>query len=312
MTCHYALKNMNELQKYELHKLVGKGVRFDCRMAQYTTFQIGGYAEALIEVTTLKALQAILGFLKESDIPYLVVGRGSNLLVKDSGFKGTVLILTGEFEKIETESGKDKTVFAGAGVSIMELLRHCRSAGLGGLEFLAGIPGTVGGALAMNAGAYGEEIGGCVKTLQMLDPTGALVEKEQAELVFSYRNFHMEKGAVITCAVFKVHSENRQIISERMGRWLKKRKQSQPLEYPSAGSVFKNPTHEHAGRLIEAAGLKGRRIGGAKVSEKHGNFIVNTGGASAEDVLNLLNLVREAVRKLKGIDLEPEIQVVGD
>ena len=181
-----------------------------------------------------------------------------------------------------------------------------------GLEFLSGIPGTVGGAVAMNAGAFGEEIASRVKEVHMVDKRGDLIVRDRSsELEFSYRKLNMEKGNVIVRVRFRLTSEAEGTVAKRISDYLKRKKESQPLEYPSAGSVFKNPPDDYAGRLIEKAGLKGKKIGGAMISEKHANFIVNTGGAKAKDILDLIYLSQETVKKETGIQLEPEIRVVG-
>ena len=297
---------MDRRQKEELTRLAGQAIRFNCPMAGYTTFRVGGQAEALNEAFDLEVLKRVLAYLDKGHIPYLVVGRGSNILVKDNGLEGLVILLGGSLARVEEKETDDISVLAGAGLHLVELLSYCRSSGLGGLEFLSGIPGTVGGAVAMNAGAFGEEIASRVKERGDL-----IVRDRSSELEFSYRKLNMEKGNVIVRVRFRLTSEAEGTVAKRISDYLKRKKESQPLEYPSAGSVFKNPPDDYAGRLIEKAGLKGKKIGGAMISEKHANFIVNTGGAKAKDILDLIYLSQETVKKETGIQLEPEIRVVG-
>lgn len=302
---------MNKTQKNNLVSLTGEKLSFDASMDQYTTFHVGGKSEALYKADDLEELRRVIVYLSKERIPYLVLGRGSNLLVKDKGIEGLVIQLKGALAAIEQKSTKDLTILAGAGLSLGDLLTYCRSAGLGGLECFAGIPGTVGGAVVMNAGAFGEAFGSRVQEIQMIIPSGGLVKRNRTQLRFSYRRLEMEKGAVTVRVKLKLYRQTEEKVAARIADYLKRRKLSQPLEYPSAGSVFKNPPNEYAGRLIEDAGLKGKRIGSAMISEKHANFIVNTGGAKAKDILDLLNLAREAVKKQTGIELEPEIKIVG-
>ena len=311
---------MDKRQKEELSRLGIEGVRFDCSMAQHTTFRVGGAAESLYEAKDAENLRRVIAFLNREEIPYLVVGRGSNLLVKDEGLEGVVILLCGPLAGMAQEKtdpsvsnlrAHDMTVHAGAGLPIVDLLIHCRDSGYGGLEFLAGIPGTVGGAVAMNAGAFGKEIGDWVKEINVITAGGDVVARNRSQLKFSYRALHMEKKSVIIGACLKVDIGAGKTVAKKIAGYLKRKKESQPIEYPSAGSVFKNPPNDYAGRLIELAGLKGKKIGGAMISEKHANYIVNTGDATAKDILGLLSLTQEKVRKETGVKLEPEIKVVG-
>jgi UDP-N-acetylmuramate dehydrogenase len=280
-------------------------------MSDYTTFRVGGNVDALYEANSVENLQRVLRYLNEDHIPCFVVGLGSNLLVKDEGLEGLVILLRGPLADIEQEGTDDLTILAGGGLSIVDLLAYCRALGLGGLEFLAGIPGTIGGVVAMNAGAFGREIGEKIETIHIITQQGDVVVRDRSKLNFSYRKLDIEEGAVIIQVRLELDREDKGVVGELIGNYLRRRKESQPLEYPSAGSVFKNPPHDYAGRLIEKAGLKGKMIGGAMISERHCNFIINTGGAKAKDVLALLNLAQEKVRKKTGIELQPEIKVVG-
>ncbi len=287
-------------------------------MSAYTTFRVGGPAEALCEVPDLLTLQQVTAFLGAEGVAYLAAGWGGNLLVSDEGLKGVVIVLRGELAQVRRLAGAENRISAGGGLGIPDLLSFCRRQGLGGLEFLAGIPGTVGGAVAMNAGAFGGSIGERVAAVKLVDGTGALTCREGSALHFGYRGFEVPsggsspgRGQIIVEAQLHLEREERVAIARRMRGYLAKRRQRQPLEHPSAGSVFKNPAGDHAGRLIERAGLKGHRIGGAMISTKHANFIVNTGDARAADILRLMDLVRQRVREQSGIELEPEIRMVG-
>ena len=311
---------MDKRQKEELSRLGVNGIQFDCSMAQYTTFHVGGPAESLYEAKDADHLRRVVVFLNKEGIPYLVVGRGSNLLVKDEGLEGVVILLRGPLADMAQEktdlsvpdSGEyNRTVDAGAGLPIADLLVHCRDSGYGGLEFLAGIPGTVGGAVAMNAGAFGKEISDRVKEISVITAGGQITVRKRSQLKFSYRALHMEKKSVIIGACLIVDPGDPNTVSKKIAGYLKRRKENQPIGYPSAGSVFKNPPNDYAGRIIEHAGLKGKKIGGAMISEKHANYIVNTGDATAKDILELLSLTQEKVKKENGIKLEPEIKIVG-
>ena len=304
-------RDMDKQHKAALFKLVGEGLEFDCPMASYTTLRVGGQAEILYKATDLEGLRRLIPYLSAEGIPYLVVGGGSNLLVMDSGVEGVVILLRGSLAAIERPGRKEGTILAGAGATTVDLLNTCRREGLGGLEFLAWIPATVGGAVFMNAGAFGKEMGDRVREVHMVTPEGDVIRKERSQLRFSYRSMDLEKGSIIFRVGLGLDPVPRTVLKERMKYYQDRRKALQPLEFPSAGSVFKNPPGHHAGRLIEAAGLKGKRIGGAMISEKHANFIVNTGGATAKDVLALLHMTQETIQKETGIELEPEIQVVG-
>ena len=302
---------MDERQRTELLKTCEKDIQFDCPMNQYTTFRVGGKVEVLFRARELSDLQRMVSYLSAESIPYLIVGRGSNLLVRDVGLKGVAIILSGRLAAVEKNGRNDECVLAGGGLSIGELLGYCNQKGLGGLEFLAGIPGTVGGALAMNAGAWGKDVGEAVREIQMVTHQGELDTKGRSDLHFAYRELSIPKGTVIFRIRFELNREKPETVAGRVAEYAKRRKARQPLEFPSGGSVFKNPPNDFAGRLIENTGLKGKRIGGGMISQRHANFIVNTGGARAEDILSLMDLARKKVREQTGIDLEPEIRVVG-
>jgi UDP-N-acetylmuramate dehydrogenase len=299
---------VDEEKRRVLKAMLGNKVAFEQPMAPFTTLRVGGNAEAICFVEDLAALEKILAYGRRNNIPCLVIGKGSNLLVRDEGVEGLVILLRGELALIHRSGER---LFAGAGLPLSELLNYCRRQGLGGLEFLAGIPGTVGGAVAMNAGAWGKETAEAVREVQMIAPSGEVITRSPSELCFSYRRLLLPQGTVIVKASFCCNLESGAVVAERLRHYMELRKAKQPLEHPSAGSVFKNPPKDSAGRLIEWVGLKGCRVGGAMISPKHANFIVNTGGARARDVLALMEMARRKVKAETGVDLEPEMRVVG-
>ncbi len=303
---------MDRIQKEGLRLLGGAHITFDAPMKPHTTFQVGGTADAFYDCHELKELSAMIAYLSRERIPYFVIGNGSNILVRDSGIRGVVIHLSGALAGIEQKHSDRDTLVAGGGLSIKDLLIRCRDLGLSGLEFMAGIPGSIGGAVAMNAGAFGSEICDRIEGIRLITPQGSIVKRGREALRFSYRGLQLEKGSIIATVSIPLAVASKREISQKMSHCLKWRKQHQPLDYRSAGSVFKNPPNDYAGRLIEAAGLKGKRIAGAVVSNRHANFIVNKGNAKAADILKLMGLVQAEVKCRWGIELEPEIQVVGD
>lgn len=294
-----------------MQAMAEENIRFDCPMDQYTTFRAGGKAGALCRVSDPEVLCRMVSYLSGEGVPYMAIGRGSNLLVRDEGFGGVIFLLQGEMAVLRQDVADPCTLVAGAGHGINALLRYCIKRGLAGLEFLAGIPGTVGGALAMNAGAWGREIGPLVQGIRIVTSQGNIRDLDASQWKFSYRKLEFPLGSVIVQAAIRLTQEAPARVAQRAAAHLKERKARQPLEYPSGGSVFRNPPQDHAGRLIEAAGLKGKRIGGAMISPKHANFIVNVGGATAGDILTLMGLARKRVLEQTGIQLESEIRVVG-
>ena len=301
---------MDRHQKSALERLAGKGIRFNCPMHQRTTYHVGGPVEVLWEARDLLRLKEVIRYLSAERIPYHVLGNGSNLLVTDDGIDGVMILLKGSLATIN-KGPEDSLIWAGGGLNLTDLMKWCRKKGMSGLEFMAGIPGTVGGAVVMNAGAFGHAIGEKVRTIQCVVTGGKEVLVNRSDLKFSYRRLHVQKDSAIVNACLELRRLTPDKVSLKMGDFLKTRKEMQPLDAPSAGSVFKNPPGDHAGRLIEKAGLKGRKIGGAMVSEKHANYILNKGNATAKDILSLMELVRFEVKRTSGIDLEPEIKIMG-
>lgn len=302
---------MNEGHRREIQAIFEEDVLFDRPMSRYTTFRVGGNASALCTCREPSRVQWLVTYARREDLPFLVLGRGSNLLFKDAGFEGVVIRLAGELAGIEEEKPDPPMLRAGGGTPLVEVLSYCRERGWSGIEFLAGVPGTAGGAVAMNAGAWGQETGGLVREVLLMDPGGELLTVDGSRLRFGYRSVSIAEGNVILRVLLGLVRSDPQAVSARMSEYLSRRKAAQPIEHPSGGSVFKNPPGDFAGRLIEAAGLKGEKIGGAMISPKHANFIVNMGGAEAKDVLALMELARKAVWERMGVVLEPEIRVVG-
>ncbi|MCR4417454.1 MAG: UDP-N-acetylmuramate dehydrogenase [Ignavibacteria bacterium] len=275
-------------------------------LSRFTTFRIGGPADYYLEPKDRDDLLKLIKYLKEINYPYIIIGNGSNILISDDGIRGAAINLEYGFTKIEVMKNK---VFAEAGIRLSKLVDVCIEHSLVGIENLAGIPGTLGGAILMNAGAYGGEISDYIKVVEVLDGTEIKFLKKE-ECGFSYRKSNLE-GKIILSAEFELPFGDKTKAKERRKELLLKRNQSQPVELPNAGSIFKNPSGDYAARLIEQAGLKGLTIGGAKVSEKHANFIVNFNNASANDVLELMKIIRQTVFQKFGIMLEPEIKMIG-
>lgn len=302
---------MNSEQREALSDLAGGNIQFRCSMADHTTFKAGGTIEALLYVEEIDNLRAVVSFLQREAIPWFVLGRGSNLLIMDGDVPGVAIQLRGTFDTIHEEDPQERVVMAGAGVSLRRLLDFCRGKGLGGTEFLAGIPGTVGGAAMMNAGAFGRDMSSVITGLEMVTPGNGLVKRDRDVLSFGYRKLESAEDGVVTRIRLKLEKSTPSEVTGRIRDFLGRRKKTQPLEYPSAGSIFKNPPGNHAGRLLEEAGLKGKKCGGAMISFKHANWIVNTGEARVQDILDLMAFACERVMEKTGIELEPEIKVIG-
>ena len=281
-------------------------------MARHTTFQIGGPADRFLTVENAAQLQGLLSCLRQAGIPYLVLGKGSNLLVSDKGIRGAVLHLGGDFKKVEVLPD-GRTLRAGAGAPLASVCALARERSLTGLEFAWGIPGSVGGGAYMDAGAYGGEMRDVVSRVLHLGPDGAPGEARGEELCFGYRKSRYTGGEdIITAVEFTLQPGDPAAIAGKMEELMGRRKDKQPYDMPSAGSVFKRPQNGFAAALIEQCGLKGRRVGGAQVSEKHAGFIVNTGGATCQDVLELIAVIQKTVEERTGTCLECEVRVTGE
>lgn len=291
---------------------LGCPLRVDEPMARHTTFQIGGPADRFLTVENAAQLQGLLSCLRQAGIPYLVLGKGSNLLVSDKGIRGAVLHLGGDFKKVEVLPD-GRTLRAGAGAPLASVCALARERSLTGLEFAWGIPGSVGGGAYMDAGAYGGEMRDVVSRVLHLGPDGTPGEARGEELCFGYRKSRYTGGEdIITAVEFTLQPGDPAAIAGKMEELMARRKDKQPYDMPSAGSVFKRPQNGFAAALIEQCGLKGRRVGGAQVSEKHAGFIVNTGGATCQDVLGLISVIRKTVEEQTGTCLECEVRVTGE
>lgn len=291
---------------------LGCPLRADEPMARHTTFQIGGPADRFLTVENAAQLQGLLSCLRQAGIPYLVLGKGSNLLVSDKGIRGAVLHLGGDFKKVEVLPD-GRTLRAGAGAPLASVCALARERSLTGLEFAWGIPGSVGGGAYMDAGAYGGEMRDVVSRVLHLGPDGAPGEARGEELCFGYRKSRYTGGEdIITAVEFTLQPGDPAAIAGKMEELMARRKDKQPYDMPSAGSVFKRPQNGFAAALIEQCGLKGRRVGGAQVSEKHAGFIVNTGGAACQDVLELISIIQKTVEERTGTRLECEVRVTGE
>ena len=279
-------------------------------LANHTTIKIGGPADILVEPRNLDCLTKAMEIIRKHGVKWRAIGRGSNLLVSDSGIEGIVVKL-GEGVADLTIEGSEVTV--GGGYSLIKLATIISKQGLSGLEFAGGIPGSVGGAVYMNAGAHGSDMSKIVKKAQILFEDGSIAWLSNEELEFSYRTSVLQKKRPGICigAVLQLSEGKRDEIVAEMQKNKNYRRDTQPWNYPCAGSIFRNPLPNYAGRLIEDAGLKGYSIGGAKISEQHANFIVNIGNAKAEDVLELIQHVKDTIKKLHGIDMETEVEIIG-
>jgi UDP-N-acetylmuramate dehydrogenase len=282
-------------------------------LSPYTTIGIGGRADWFIEPKNISEMEQLMKMVKAENIPWFVLGRGSNLLVSDQGVRGLVCHLSSLRPPITIKRYKDDRILleVEAGFSLSGLVRFGINNRLRGLEFLAGIPGSIGGAWAMNAGSYGKEIKEITAYLKTVSSEGRVIRKGKKQLSFGYRTLNLEPGEVIISGGIKLSPGDTEDIQEETRKLWSQRRAVQPLNRPSCGSVFKNPPGDFAGRLIEETGLKGVQRGGAQISTRHANFIVNQGQARAGDVLYLMNLIRAQVRQQFGVLLEPEVRLWG-
>ncbi|MFH1239048.1 MAG: UDP-N-acetylmuramate dehydrogenase [bacterium] len=284
-------------------------IRTNEPMSKHTSFCIGGEAEIFIEIQKLTQLRKIVKYAKTKDIPLFILGRGTNLLVKDKGIRGIILRLTGDFQTVEFAGEK---ITAGAAVDLQVLASKSFARGLSGLEFAVGIPGSVGGAVVGNAGAYEEAIGDIIEEVTVMDLNGRTHLINKDKLKFQYRYASIPVKGVVLKTGLKLRGEDKNVIIKKVQSCIEKRKKTQGINFPNAGCIFKNPSGSSAGKLIEEAGLKGYQLGGAQVSVKHANYIVNAGGATSEDVLNLIEEIKRKIKEKFGIFLELEIKVAGE
>ena len=284
-------------------------VRRDEPLAKRTTLRVGGPADYYIEPATEDDLTRLLQYCEEHSLKFTVLGRGSNLLIRDGGIRGAVICLNhANFSRLEIKGDK---LHAGAGVKLKAVAVEARRSGLTGLEFLEGIPGSLGGSLRMNAGAMGGWLFHVVEQVRYMDPSGSVHEKPVSEISFEYRGCPLFRTHLALGAVLRGSPADPAAIAARMAQYSEKRWASQPAA-PSAGCIFKNPQEIPAGKLIDELGLKGTRVGGAVVSAEHGNFIINDGTATARDVLALIAEVKAQVKAARGVDLHTEVEILGD
>ncbi|MBQ6395328.1 MAG: UDP-N-acetylmuramate dehydrogenase [Atopobiaceae bacterium] len=278
-------------------------------LSKHTSFEVGGPAAVVVEPVTPEEVQETIAACKKADAPFFVMGNGSNLLVSDDGFDGVVICLAGSLDNATVQ---DYTLRCEAGVSLRDASEMACELGLSGLEFACGIPGTVGGAVFMNAGAYGGQIADCLESARILFPDGHVEDVATEDLAMGYRTSRVKTDdLVVLSATFQLEPGNPEYIRATMDDLTEQRESKQPLEYPSAGSTFKRPEGYFAGKLISDAGLAGYTIGGAQVSSKHCGFVINAGGATAADVIALIAHIQDEVRERFGVELEPEVRMLG-
>ena len=302
---------MEDKLKKEIQHLDGVEADWDIMLAGHTSLRVGGPVSCLLRPLDLAGLQTAVQVLNQNHYPYFILGRGTNLLVQDAGIKAVAISLEEGFSQVKCMDPSGR-VQAGAGLRLSRLLRFCLQQSLSGLEFIAGIPGSVGGALRMNAGTHAGEMADVCEALHLLLSDTALLRLARSQLSFSYRRLELPPASVVVEAEFLLTPSSREQIRQRIRALLKVRKEKQPWRLPSAGSVFKNPPGDFAGRLIEAVGLKGVRLGDAQISPKHANFIVNRGQAQSRDILALIKLAQDKVSQEFGVQLELEIEVLGN
>lgn len=290
----------------EIRKIVSGKILINEPLAKYSTFKIGGLADIYLEPANVDELLNLLKYLRSKDVDFIILGNGSNVLISDEGFRGAVINLEFGLNFIRIEG---ECVVAGAGVKLARFVDFCVENGFKGVEMLAGIPGTLGGAIIMNAGAYSGEISDYLVDVDVIRDF-ELVRLKKEECGFGYRTSNLSNDIVVQ-ARFKFPSGDIEEMKRIRREILIKRNQTQPVNFPNAGSIFKNPPGNFAGKLIEEAGLKGVQIGGAQISEKHANFIINKGNATARDVLELIKLAQSKVYEKFGIKLELEIRLIG-
>lgn len=297
--------DINELT--ELCSKLNCKISTEALLSEYTTFRIGGAVRVLIDVNSAESIAELLRYIHKNDIKYAVIGRGSNIIASDEGFDGIILHLGSNFSEIIID---DEYITAQAGALLLTVCKKAQGAGLSGMENLAGIPGTVGGAVYMNAGAYESEMKDVVVSAEYIDENGDIQEISIDKMNLAYRHsIFAEKNCIITSVKMKLFHSNPEKIGQAMHECMQKRISKQPLEYPSAGSTFKRPEGSYASLLIEQCGLKGLSVGGAEVSQKHSGFVINKGGATCADVLELCEKVKAIVYEKTGyiLELEPVI-----
>jgi UDP-N-acetylmuramate dehydrogenase len=291
-----------------LQESLGDRARFEQPMSAHTTWGVGGPAWCVCQVTSAEEAGFVIRAVVEAGMPWMPLGRGSNLLIRDTGYPGVMLRLAGELASLRREG---ESLWAGGGAHLPSAVKFAARLGLAGLEWAAGIPGTVGGAVATNAGALDSDMAGITSELTLLLAGGEIATLPGSQVPARYRRRELPEQSLVLAALLALAQDKPEAVSLRVDESLARRRQTQPAGMPCAGSVFKNPPGDFAGRLIEEAGCKGLSVGGAQVSVKHANFIVNRGRATARDVLALMEEVQKRVREAFGVELEPEVEVVG-
>ncbi|MDD5686812.1 MAG: UDP-N-acetylmuramate dehydrogenase [Elusimicrobia bacterium] len=299
-----------KLNHSEISKITSGRVLESEPMSRRTTFRVGGPCDFYVEVKTTGELKQLLQYIREKKVDYLVVGFGSNILIKDKGFRGIVIRLTGDFFNLDFNLDKNN-VIAGGGCALQLLVKKCADNGLGGMEFLVGIPGTIGGAVIMNAGTKDGNIGSIVKSVTIMDEKGGIKKIDKKSLKFSYRSSDIPEKNIVISAEFVLKKKDKSDIIKKLNELLLRRAKTQPIGYFNAGCVFKNPDNDYASRLIDKAGLKGVSVGDAVVSGLHANYINNTGNATASDILKLIKIVQKKVKDKFSKKLGLEIKIIG-
>jgi len=306
------------LQKEEMiekiRKIIpGERVLLDEPMSAHTSFRIGGPADAFVDVCNERELAELLRLMHDENIEHIVIGNGSNFLVGDTGYRGVMIHLSGEFDNIRRSESDNTLVTVGSAKLLSGVSAFLTERGLAGFEFASGIPGSIGGAMFMNAGAYGGEMKDIVQSVRLVKADGSgIFEISNEEMQFGYRHSILqEDGCIVISATFRLRKDEPEAIRERVMELQHKRNEKQPVNFPSAGSTFKRPADGYAAALIDDAGLRGYTVGGAQVSEKHAGFVINIGNATAEDVLDVMRHVRAVVMRHTNILLEPEVRLIG-
>lgn len=302
--------NLDDIKKLLSSKINEKHILLNEPMKNHTTFKIGGPADILVVPHTEEEIIFAITELRINGIPHYIMGKGSNILVKDKGYRGVIIKLLDGFSKLTT---LESNIICDAGVLVEDAAKYALGKSLSGLEFAEGIPGTIGGAVCMNAGAYNGEFKNIVSEVKVLNDKNEIIILKNNELMFGYRTSKIQNDSMIVLnTTLKLRYDNHESIRSKMDEFHAMRIDKQPLEYPSAGSTFRRPEGYFVGKLINECGLKGHSIGGAKVSDKHGGFIINTGNATADDVLSLIEFIKSAVLKQFNVELHPEVKIVGE
>lgn len=306
------MKSQDEAFRTRFREAVEGRVLFDEPMSLHTSMRAGGRADVLAFPNGCEELERMVRFLVQAGVPFCPVGNGTNLIVRDGGYRGVIICLQELRDATLCAAGEAGSLKALAGTPLRDLVSLSVREGLTGLEFCAGIPGSIGGALRMNAGAFGREMKDVVTSLQVINGSGRMKKIARKDLNFSYRNLELPPGALIVSGELALEKASREAVSGRVREIMELRGSKHPLNFPNSGSIFKNPPGEPAGRLIERCGLKGLRVGDAAVSELHGNFIINLAQATARDITELIERIKKEVLAQTGVALETEVKIIGE